>query len=121
MSNVLMFERASASFAAGLAKRGHHIVYRANEFESLPGLRPVALVYRPGQRRMRLLWDGRSACRGLGAGRRAPRGKHRLAQRIAVGRPAPLPAHADEGPQAAAPDRRFADQLRASTTSPKAA
>jgi len=37
MSNVLMYERASASFAAGLAKRGHHIVYRANESNHCPG------------------------------------------------------------------------------------
>jgi hypothetical protein len=37
MSNVLMFERASASFAASLAKRGHHIVYRANESNHCPG------------------------------------------------------------------------------------
>lgn len=37
MSDVLVFERASASFAAGLAKRGHHIVYRANEPNHCPG------------------------------------------------------------------------------------
>ena len=37
MSDVLVFERASASFAAGLAKRGHHIVYRANESNHCPG------------------------------------------------------------------------------------
>ena len=37
MPNVLMYERASASFAAGLAKRGHHIVYRANESNHCPG------------------------------------------------------------------------------------
>jgi hypothetical protein len=37
MSNVLMFERTSASFAAGLAKRGHHIVYRANQSNHCPG------------------------------------------------------------------------------------
>jgi hypothetical protein len=37
MSNVLVFERASATFAAGLAKRGHHIVYRANEANHCPG------------------------------------------------------------------------------------
>jgi hypothetical protein len=37
MSNVLVFERTSASFAAGLAKRGHHIVYRANEANHCPG------------------------------------------------------------------------------------
>ena len=37
MSNVLMFERTSASVAAGLAKRGHHIVYRANESNHCPG------------------------------------------------------------------------------------
>jgi hypothetical protein len=37
MSDVLMFERTSASFAAGLAKRGHHIVYRANESNHCPG------------------------------------------------------------------------------------
>jgi hypothetical protein len=37
MSNVLMFERASASFAASLAKRGHHIVYRANAANHCPG------------------------------------------------------------------------------------
>lgn len=37
MSNVMMYERASASFAASLAKRGHHIVYRANESNHCPG------------------------------------------------------------------------------------
>ena len=37
MAYVLVFERAAASFAAGLAKRGHHIVYRANESNHCPG------------------------------------------------------------------------------------
>jgi hypothetical protein len=37
MSDVLVYERASASFAAGLAKRGHHIVYRANASNHCPG------------------------------------------------------------------------------------
>lgn len=37
MSDVLLFERASPSFAAALAKRGHHIVYRANEANHCPG------------------------------------------------------------------------------------
>jgi len=37
MANVLVFERAAPSFAAGLAKRGHHIVYRANESNHCPG------------------------------------------------------------------------------------
>src|ERR1043165_3090589 len=37
MSQVLLYERASASFAAGMAKRGHHIVYRANEANHCPG------------------------------------------------------------------------------------
>lgn len=37
MSDVQVFERASASFAAGLAKRGHHIVYRINEPNHCPG------------------------------------------------------------------------------------
>ena len=37
MSDVQVFERASASFAAGLAKRGHHIVYRVNESNHCPG------------------------------------------------------------------------------------
>ena len=37
MSNVLVFERAATSFAAGLAKRGHHIVYRANSANHCPG------------------------------------------------------------------------------------
>jgi hypothetical protein len=37
MSDVLVYERASASFAASLAKRGHHIVYRANEPNHCPG------------------------------------------------------------------------------------
>ncbi|MFL6754654.1 MAG: PilZ domain-containing protein [Sphingomicrobium sp.] len=35
--SVQVFERASASFAAGLAKRGHHIVYRANSQNHCPG------------------------------------------------------------------------------------
>lgn len=37
MSAVLVYERAPESFAAGLAKRGHHIVYRANESNHCPG------------------------------------------------------------------------------------
>jgi PilZ domain-containing protein len=37
MSDVLVFERASPSFAAGLAQRGHHIVYRANAENHCPG------------------------------------------------------------------------------------
>ena len=37
MSDVLLYERASASFAASLARRGHHIVYRANEANHCPG------------------------------------------------------------------------------------
>ncbi|HEX6784128.1 MAG TPA: PilZ domain-containing protein [Sphingomicrobium sp.] len=37
MSDVQVFERASASFAEGLAKRGHHIVYRANSANHCPG------------------------------------------------------------------------------------
>ena len=37
MSDVLVYERASPSFAAGLAKRGHHIVYRSNEANHCPG------------------------------------------------------------------------------------
>jgi hypothetical protein len=37
MSDVLVYERASPSFAAGLAKRGHHIVYRVNEANHCPG------------------------------------------------------------------------------------
>lgn len=37
MSDVLVFERASPSFAASLAQRGHHIVYRANESNHCPG------------------------------------------------------------------------------------
>jgi hypothetical protein len=37
MPDVLLFERASPSFAAALAKRGHHIVYRANEANHCPG------------------------------------------------------------------------------------
>ena len=37
MSDVMVYERASASFAAGLAKRGHHIVYRANAENHCPG------------------------------------------------------------------------------------
>jgi len=35
--SVQVYERASASFAAGLAKRGHHIVYRANSLNHCPG------------------------------------------------------------------------------------
>ena len=37
MSDVLVFERAAASFAATLAHRGHHIVYRANASNQCPG------------------------------------------------------------------------------------
>lgn len=37
MSHVLLFERASPSFAAGLAQRGHHIVYRTNSSNHCPG------------------------------------------------------------------------------------
>ena len=37
MSDVLVYERTSADFAAGLTQRGHHIVYRANESNHCPG------------------------------------------------------------------------------------
>lgn len=37
MSDVLVFERAAPSFAASLAQRGHHIVYRTNESNHCPG------------------------------------------------------------------------------------
>lgn len=37
MSEVLVYERASPSFAASLAQRGHHIVYRANTDNHCPG------------------------------------------------------------------------------------
>jgi hypothetical protein len=37
MPEVLVYERAAPSFAASLAKRGHHIVYRANEPNHCPG------------------------------------------------------------------------------------
>ena len=37
MADVLVFERAAPTFAAGLAKRGHHIVYRANDSNHCPG------------------------------------------------------------------------------------
>src|SRR5688500_9300516 len=37
MSDVLVFERATSSFAAGLAQRGHHIVYRSNAENHCPG------------------------------------------------------------------------------------
>lgn len=37
MADVLVYERASASFAAGLAQRGHHVVYRLNEANHCPG------------------------------------------------------------------------------------
>jgi hypothetical protein len=37
LPDVLIFERASPSFAASPAKRGHHIVYRANEANHCPG------------------------------------------------------------------------------------
>ena len=37
MPDVLVYERTSESFAAGLAQRGHHIVYRANESNHCPG------------------------------------------------------------------------------------
>lgn len=37
MSEVLVYERATPSFAANLAQRGHHIVYRANAHNHCPG------------------------------------------------------------------------------------
>ena len=37
MSDFLLYERASASFAEAISKRGHHIVYRANEANHCPG------------------------------------------------------------------------------------
>ena len=37
MSDVLVYERATPSFAASLAQRGHHIVYRANADNHCPG------------------------------------------------------------------------------------
>ena len=37
MSNVQLFERATPTFAASLARRGHHIVYRTNADNHCPG------------------------------------------------------------------------------------
>src|SRR3954469_19062460 len=37
MPDVLVYERATPSFAATLANRGHHIVYRANADNHCPG------------------------------------------------------------------------------------
>jgi hypothetical protein len=37
VSEVLVYERATPSFAATLANRGHHIVYRANASNHCPG------------------------------------------------------------------------------------
>src|SRR3954466_16101031 len=37
MPDVLVYERATPSFAATLANRGHHIVYRANSDNHCPG------------------------------------------------------------------------------------
>src|SRR5438045_8695577 len=37
MPEVLVYERATPSFAATLANRGHHIVYRANADNHCPG------------------------------------------------------------------------------------
>lgn len=37
MSEVLVYERASPAFAATLAQRGHHIVYRSNSDNHCPG------------------------------------------------------------------------------------
>lgn len=37
MSQVQVFERATPSFAATLAKRGHHVVYRNNSSNHCPG------------------------------------------------------------------------------------
>jgi hypothetical protein len=37
MPDVLLYERATASFAASLAQRGHHIVYRTNAENHCPG------------------------------------------------------------------------------------
>src|SRR4029078_1474354 len=36
-ADVLVYERAATSFASGLAKRGHHIVYRASVSNHCPG------------------------------------------------------------------------------------
>ena len=37
MSQVQVFERATPSFAATLAQRGHHVVYRSNSTNHCPG------------------------------------------------------------------------------------
>ena len=37
VSDVQVYERAPASFARGLAQRGHHIIYRANAENHCPG------------------------------------------------------------------------------------
>jgi hypothetical protein len=37
VSEVLVYERATPSFAATVANRGHHIVYRANSSNHCPG------------------------------------------------------------------------------------
>ena len=37
MSDLLVYERATPTFAASLAQRGHHIVYRTNANNHCPG------------------------------------------------------------------------------------
>lgn len=37
MAEVQLFERAAPSFVASITRRGHHIVYRANESNHCPG------------------------------------------------------------------------------------
>lgn len=37
MPNVLLYERARSTFPESLARRGHHIVYRANSSNHCPG------------------------------------------------------------------------------------
>ena len=37
MSNVVLFERTKSNFSESLARRGHHIVYRANSSNHCPG------------------------------------------------------------------------------------
>ena len=73
MSNVLMFERTSASFVAGSRTSADITSSIAlTNFNHCPGCGRSRLVYRPRQRRMRFLWNGRAACRGLGAGKCRP-------------------------------------------------
>ena len=111
---VQVFERASASFAASLAKRGHHIVYRANSLNHCPGCGRSQWYI--GRISAECGFCGTAVPLAEAAWQEAtpraasaPNAKHVEH----VGEPTPVRAHGRQRPRASIADRRVTDQLRA--------